>query len=126
MSRKKTNEALDATSGAGWSSACRLYEHLATGGELTELPPGALRLDTGETGHVEGLLGYARFYRTNVSYQRSNSFWFGSPAFVAAGRGLDLASLSPIARRRGPRPARRARPAAGRQRPAGPVQRTDR
>lgn len=89
MSRKQTDPALDAALQAGWASACQLYEHLLGKGDLTALPPGALRLNPGEVGYGESLLGYARFYGVNVTYHQSNSFWFGSAAFVAAGLAAD-------------------------------------
>jgi hypothetical protein len=69
----------------GWASACQLYGHLHAGGELAALPPGAVRLNPGEVSYADALLGYARFYGTTATYERSSTFLFGSATFVAAG-----------------------------------------
>ncbi|WP_018350352.1 hypothetical protein [Longispora albida] len=80
---------LDAALNDGWVSACRLYEHLATGGDVPVLPPSALRLQPNEIRYGDAILGYSRLYGMNVTYNQSNSFWFGSTAFVAAGMAAD-------------------------------------
>ncbi len=89
MSRRKSTPDVDPALQAGWSSACQLYEHLSGPGELTALPPGALRLQPGEVNYGQGVLNYSRFYGMNVRYNQSNSFWFGSAGFVAAGMAFD-------------------------------------
>src|SRR5258707_5011432 len=90
--------ALDAALRDGWSSACRLYEHLAAGGQLVPLPLGALRMNPDEIQFGDAVLGYARYYGTVVRAQQSSSFWFGSPLFVAG--GLAVESLANAAARR--------------------------
>ncbi|MFG1952085.1 hypothetical protein [Micromonospora sp. NPDC048830] len=93
MSRRKDSAAaLDAVLRDGWSSACRLYEHLARGGQLAALPPSGLRLGQDETIFSDTVLGYARFYGTAVQYRESSSFWFGSTGFVLAGMATDAIS----------------------------------
>jgi hypothetical protein len=69
----------------GWTSACQLYHHLQSGGSLTILPPGAVRLNADEVPYADAVLGYARFYGTTVTYQQNSTFLFGSATFVAAG-----------------------------------------
>ncbi|MGH3716906.1 MAG: hypothetical protein ACRDT4_26115 [Micromonosporaceae bacterium] len=69
----------------GWSSACQLYEHLARGGELAVLPPTAVRLNPDEVHYADAMVGYARYYGQNVTYQQSSMFLLGSATFVAAG-----------------------------------------
>ncbi len=69
----------------GWDSACRLYGYLHGGGDLTGLPPGAVRLNAGEVAYGDALLGYARFYGTTATYQQSSTLLLGSATFVAAG-----------------------------------------
>jgi hypothetical protein len=90
--------ALDAALRDGWSSACRLYEHLAAGGQLVPLPLGALRINPDEIQFGDAVLGYARYYGTVVQTQQGSTFWFGSPLFVAG--GLAAESLVNAAARR--------------------------
>jgi hypothetical protein len=87
VSRK--DPALDAALNDGWTSACRLYEHLLRGGQLAALPPTGLRLGQDEATFGDAVLGYARFYGTTVQYRQSSSFWFGSTTFVLAGMAGD-------------------------------------
>ncbi|MGH3663123.1 MAG: hypothetical protein ACRDT8_04520 [Micromonosporaceae bacterium] len=81
----KKADPLNVALQEGWASACQLYEHLMYGGELTELPPGAIRLEHDEVAYSDAMLGYARFYGTNVSYEQSSMLLLGSATFVAAG-----------------------------------------
>jgi hypothetical protein len=69
----------------GWASACQLYQHLQSGGDLAILPPGAVRLNPDEVPYAEAVLSYARFYGTGVTYQQNSTFLVGSATFVAAG-----------------------------------------
>ena len=69
----------------GWTSACQLYGYLHAGGDLTALPPGAVRLNQDEVAYGDALLGYARFYGTAATYQQSSTLLLGSATFVAAG-----------------------------------------
>jgi hypothetical protein len=85
----RTDPALDAALRAGWTSACGLYEHLLRGGQLAALPPTGLRLGQNEMIFGDAVLGYARYYGATAQYRESNSFWFGSPAFVLAGMAGD-------------------------------------
>lgn len=96
---KKPEPGLDAALQEGWASACQLYEHLAGGGEPVALPPSALRLNHDEVPYADAVVGYARFYGMNVTYQQSNSFWWGSAAFVAAGMAADAIGNSAAKRR---------------------------
>ncbi|WP_020579202.1 hypothetical protein [Actinopolymorpha alba] len=98
MSRPHDN-GLDQSLQQGWQSACALYQHLRQGGEVPELPPSSLRMDPGERIYGDLVLGYARFYSTNVSYQQSSGFFFGSPAFIAAGL-IGTAVVNAASRRR--------------------------
>ncbi|MGH3729123.1 MAG: hypothetical protein ACRDTU_10260 [Micromonosporaceae bacterium] len=84
MGRKKVN-ALDAALQEGWSNACQLYEHLANGGQLTVLPPSAIRLNPDEVPYSDAVLGYSRYYGKDVTYDRSSMMLLGSATFVAAG-----------------------------------------
>jgi hypothetical protein len=79
------NPALDAALRAGWAGACGLYEHLAAGRPLAPMPFDAIRLNPGEQRYGDTVLGYARYYGMNVTYNQSSSLWFGSPVFVLAG-----------------------------------------
>ncbi|WP_323374149.1 hypothetical protein [Plantactinospora alkalitolerans] len=90
--RKETSAAIDAALRDGWSSACRLYEHLVRGGQLVALPPTGLRLGQDEKIFGDTMLGYARFYGTSAQYRESSSFWFGSTGFVLAGMASDAIS----------------------------------
>ncbi|MGI5213134.1 hypothetical protein [Plantactinospora sp. CA-290183] len=92
MSRRKNSSALDAVLRDGWSSACRLYEHLLHGGQLVALPPTGLRLGHDETIFGDTVLGYARFYGTSAQYRESSHLWFGSTSFVLAGMAGDAIS----------------------------------
>ncbi|MFE9654878.1 hypothetical protein [Micromonospora sp. NPDC006431] len=78
----------------GWTSACQLYQHLQSGGDLTILPPGAVRLNPDEVPYAEAVLGYARFYGTTVTYQQSSMFLLGSATFVAAGLAANAVANS--------------------------------
>jgi hypothetical protein len=78
----------------GWASACQLYQHLQGGGDLTILPPGAVRLNPDEVPYADAVLGYARFYGTSVTYQRSSMFLLGSATFVAAGMAANAVANS--------------------------------
>ncbi|HEY3504319.1 MAG TPA: hypothetical protein VGN37_16230 [Actinocatenispora sp.] len=86
------DDGLQAALQEGWASACELYDHLARGGELTELPPGAVRLAPDEAPYADGVLGYARYYGTSVTYQQNSTFLLGSAAFVAAGMAANAAA----------------------------------
>jgi hypothetical protein len=90
--KKDDDDPLADALRAGWASAVQLYEHLRAGGRPAALPPGPVRLDPGETGYAEAILGYARYYGTNVSYRQSSSFLFGSATFVLAGMAAEAAS----------------------------------
>jgi hypothetical protein len=85
---------LDHALREGWAGACQLYQHLQRGGDLTVLPPGAVRLNPDEVPYAEGMLGYARFYGTSVTYQRSSTFLLGSATFVAAGMAANAIANS--------------------------------
>ena len=91
--------ALDAALRDGWASACRLYARLLGGDELAVTPPTALRLNPDEVPHAETVIGYARFYGTAVQYRQSNSFWFGSATFVAAGMAAEAIGNASARRR---------------------------
>jgi hypothetical protein len=82
---RKGDERLEQAMRAGWSSACQLYEHLHNGGQLAVLPPNAVRLKPDEVLYADAMLGYARYYGTTVSYERSSMLLLGSASFVAAG-----------------------------------------
>ena len=88
------DERLEVALREGWASACRLFQHLQRGGDLTVLPPGAVRLDPDEVPYADGVLGYARFYGTTVTYQQSGMLLLGSAAFVAAGLAANAMSNS--------------------------------
>jgi hypothetical protein len=97
VARRKKDPGPDPLSDAlraGWTSARQLYAHLAGGGRPAPLPPGPVRLEPGETGHAEGILGYARYYGTSVSYRQNSSLWFGSTGFVLAGMAAESMSNS--------------------------------
>ncbi|MBT8227174.1 MAG: hypothetical protein HKP61_09635 [Dactylosporangium sp.] len=96
---KSDNSALNAALHDGWASACRLYEHLAQGGSLAPLPPGTLRMNPGEIQFGDALLGYARMYGAQVSYQQSSSIWFGSATFMLAGMAAEHVSNKAAQRR---------------------------
>jgi hypothetical protein len=83
----------------GWASACQLYQHLHAGGDLTILPPGAVRLNPDEVSYAEALVGYARFYGTTVTYERSSTLLLGSATFVAAGLAANAIANSSAKRR---------------------------
>jgi len=90
----KRDPQLEAALQAGWTSACQLYEHLHNGGELTALPPGAVRLNPDEVAYADAVVGYARYYGTTATYQQSSSLLFGSAAFVAAGMAVEAVANS--------------------------------
>ncbi|MEV6522484.1 hypothetical protein AB0M43_11115 [Longispora sp. NPDC051575] len=96
---KPGNDPLDAALRDGWLSACRLYEHLARGGEPLALPPSALRMQPDEVRYGDAVLGYARLYGMSVTYNQSNSFWFGSASFVAMGMAADAIGNSSARRK---------------------------
>lgn len=89
---RRNDDGLQAALREGWTSACELYEHLARGGELTELPPGAVRLAPDEAPYADGVLGYSRYYGTTVRYQQNSTFLLGSATFVAAGMAANAAA----------------------------------
>ena len=97
MARKDPN--LEIALQEGWSSACQLYEHLLRGGDLTVLPPSAVRLQPDELPHSDAMLGYARFYGMNVSYDRSSMMLLGSATFVAAGLAANAMANSSAKRK---------------------------
>lgn len=96
---KHTDPALDRALQEGWASACQLYEHLAAGGDPVELPPSALRLNHDEAAYADAIVGYARFYGMNVSYERSSMLLLGSASFVAAGLAANAIANSSAKRR---------------------------
>jgi hypothetical protein len=83
----------------GWNSACRLYQHLAAGGSLRPLPLDAVRLGHDEQRFGDAVLGYARYYGTQATYQQTSGLWFGSPAFVLAGLAAESVANSAARRR---------------------------
>ncbi|MGH3739004.1 MAG: hypothetical protein ACRDT6_25915 [Micromonosporaceae bacterium] len=82
---KKQDAAVEQALREGWESACQLYEHLAAGGELAVLPPSAVRLNQNEVPYADAMIGYARYYGQQVTYQQSSMLLLGSATFVAAG-----------------------------------------
>ena len=96
---RKTDEGRDRARWEGWTSACQLYEQLATGASLVELPPGEVRLDVAEIPYADTILGYSRFYGMDVTYARSSLLMFGPATFVAAGLAIN-AMANASARRR--------------------------
>lgn len=81
----KPDPAMEQALREGWASACQLYEHLAGGGALAVLPPAAVRLNANEVHYADALIGYARYYGQDVTYQQSSMLLLGSATFVAAG-----------------------------------------
>ncbi|WP_239675223.1 hypothetical protein [Natronosporangium hydrolyticum] len=95
----KKDAALQAALHEGWTSACQLYEHLHAGGDLAVLPPGPVRLNPGEVAYADTVLGYARFYGMNVTYQQHSTLLLGSAGFVAAGLTANMIANSSARRR---------------------------
>lgn len=89
---RRNDDGLQEALREGWASACHLFEHLARGGELPELPPGPVRLNPNEVPYTDGVLGYARYYGTSVTYRQNSTFLLGSAAFVAAGMAVNAAA----------------------------------
>ncbi|GAB3709644.1 hypothetical protein [Nocardiopsis nanhaiensis] len=69
----------------GWDQAGKLRHALLDGMPLPRLPFIPIRLQQGEVAHAEVSMQYSRYYGTNVTYQQSSGFYFGSPLFVATG-----------------------------------------
>jgi hypothetical protein len=95
----KEDAALQLARHEGWTSACQLYEHLHSGGDLTALPPGPVRLKPGEEAYASAVLGYARYYGKTVTYQQSSALVLGSAAFVAAGLAANMIANTSARRR---------------------------
>lgn len=72
---------LDHAHHHGLLNAVGLYRRLLAG-ESLPLPSSNLVLDPDETVHMDSALEYARFYGTDVTYQRQSVVAYGSPLFV--------------------------------------------
>ncbi|MQA79257.1 MAG: hypothetical protein GEV10_12400 [Streptosporangiales bacterium] len=77
-------DQVQAEAAQAWQAACELYRHLASGGELVPRPS-MMILQEGEVPYAELMLTFSRYFSTDVRAQQSSGFYFGSPAFVAAG-----------------------------------------
>jgi hypothetical protein len=96
---RKNDERQERVRWEGWSSACQLYEQLAAGASLVELPPSGMRLNVDEIPYADTILGYSRFYGMDVTYHQNSLLLFGPATFVAAGLAVN-AMTNASARRR--------------------------
>jgi hypothetical protein len=96
---RKNDERQEHVRWEGWSSACQLYEQLAAGASLVELPPSGMRLNVDEIPYADTILGYSRFYGMDVTYHQNSLLLFGPATFVAAGLAVN-AMTNASARRR--------------------------
>ncbi|MFD4669973.1 hypothetical protein ACFWNN_09575 [Lentzea sp. NPDC058450] len=78
---------------ASWNAAVHLYRHIVAGGVPDEVST-SLLLAPGEATYCDLPFRYARYYGMDVTYQRSDSMFFGSALFVAAGMAATAVSNS--------------------------------